>query len=124
VAILSKTMRKQSLAVPLTIVLGVAAAACDENAQCTDANGVVVDDSNCASVADDAGAPTPGRSGFFWYYGGRSFSPGARVSGGSYYRSPTKSYSSPSGYSWGGGSSSSPGIGRGGFGGHGDSVGG
>lgn len=118
-------MRKQSLAVPLTIVLGVAAGACDDPAQCTDANGTVVDDENCVNHPgqyDDAGTPIrSGSSGFFWYYGGRSFSPGSRVSGGSWHPSPGRSYSSPNGYSWGG---SSPGIGRGGFGGHGESAGG
>jgi hypothetical protein len=72
-------MRKQSLAVPLTIILGIAASACDENAQCVDANGTAVEDDKCISSSatnqlDDAGAPLQpgnGHSGFFWYYGGR-----------------------------------------------------
>lgn len=48
-----------------------------------------------------APAPTPvhhtGGSHFFWYYGGGSFSPGQRVSGGSYSPSPGVKYSSPGG---------------------------
>jgi len=116
-------MRKQSLAVPLTIILGIAANACDDPAQCVDANGTVVDDEQCANAnnVDDAGQPLNpgnGHSGFFWYYGGRSFYPGDRASGGSYHPSPGKSYSSPGGYSF------SPGVSHGGFGSNGAGHGG
>ena len=106
---------KQSVAVPLTILLGIASSACSEKAHCVDENSQVVDEANCAnSVApelDDAGKPAHGwgHSGFFWYYGGNRS--GSRVSGGGYTPSEGVSYSSPAGRSV-----SSPGVGRGGFG--------
>lgn len=126
-------MRKQSLAIPLTILLGVASGACDEEEtnlkHCVDENNTVVDEDKCADagaetvVIDDAGNRVVhhGSSGFLWYYGGsRSpLSPGSRVSGGGYTPSKGSSYSSPRG-----GSISSPGISKGGFGGTGGGSGG
>lgn len=122
-------MRKRSLTVSLTILTIIAAAGCDEQQRelqhCVDGDGVVVDEDKCADAAVSAVAPSDdagtthgiGRSGFYWFYGGRSvLSPGTRVSSGSY--SPgTGSYSSPSGRS-------SVGVSRGGFGGSAVSAGG
>jgi len=114
-------MRKQSLAIPLTILTVIAAAGCEEQRtqQCADENGVAVSDDNCADAGtvstDDAGQPLHNnRSGFLWYYfyGTRGVPLGSRVSGGSYSRGSDYSYSSPSGKY----TSPSVGISRGGFG--------
>lgn len=118
-------MRKQSLAVPLTILTAIAAAACNDANQeqgfqhCVDENGVVVDESNCSDAGaarlDSQGNPVP-HSGFIWYYGGTRFSPGVRVYGGGYSPRVTTIYSSPGGHFTTG---PTVGVGRGGFGGAG-----
>lgn len=125
-------MRKSSLAVPLTILTAIAAGACDDDPpglqHCVNADGVVVDEANCADAGDrpldSNGNPIPGRSGFFWYYGGGTrYYPGNRIiiGGGGSYRSGGGSYVSPGGhYS----SGPSVGVGRGGFGSVGGAHGG
>lgn len=110
-------MLKRSRNVTLTILSAIALAACDEQASdikhCVDENGVVQDESNCNPTAPDGGSNPVYHPGFRWYYGGTGgvWSPGTRVSGGSYTPAPHINYSPPS-------------IGRGGFGGTGESFGG
>lgn len=137
-------MRK-SRCVTLTILAAFVATGCDDaispdNKQCVDENGVVQDESHCATIGDidpDAGVlddagqltlPDPANPGhyyvphFRWYYfgGGGYRTPGTRIYGGGYRPSPGRSYSSPGGRSY-----SSPGsIGRGGFGSTGHGFGG
>lgn len=97
---------KRSKKVDLTIVTLLAAsfsAACSQNPEmkhCVDQNGVVVDDSQCANQSGfSSGHFIPYR----WYYGGTGiFSPGSRISGGSYTPSTGHVYSSPSTVSRGG----------------------
>lgn len=106
---------KRSKKIDLTIVTLLAAsfsAACAQDPDlkhCVDPNGVVVDDSQCQN---QGGPVIPGRIPFHWYYGGsRIFTPGSRVSGGSYTPSSGHVYSTPSTVSRGGFGS----IGRGSF---------
>lgn len=125
---------RKTKTITLTMLAAIAAAACEETKattedikHCVDENGVVQDESNCATVPEhdaDGGPIDPqhphGGGHFFWYYGGFSSpqSPGTRVTsgtgGGSYTPSVGKSYSPPS-------------ISRGGFGatgaGHGAGAG-
>jgi len=139
-------MQRRTKNISLVMVAAIAAAACDENQtqtanpnpnedlkHCVDENGVVQPEENCKDSPADhpmgpdggpiASHPSSGGGGhFFWYYGGtggRTVSPGTRVSGGSYTPSVGRSYSPPSSYS--------PSIGRGGFGatgaGHGAGAG-
>lgn len=115
-------MLRRTTGITITMLAALAAAACDETQaelkHCVDENGVVQDESNCANL--DGGAPDPQHPGttggghFFWYYGGSStpVARGTRVSGGSYTPSTGHSYSPPST------------IGRGGFGGTGETFGG
>src|SRR5258708_22303266 len=107
-------------------ILALTAIACDDNnnteevRHCLDADGVVVDESLCAS--DDGGVSSnPLNHSVIihrWYYGGsRVYTPGTRIiinSGGGWAPSPGHSYSTPST------------IGKGGFGatGHGATGGG
>lgn len=131
-------MLRRSKNVSLVLLAAIAAAACDENKaqeeikHCVDENGVVQEDSKCHDApvqpptGSDGGQPAPHSGGggghFFWYYGGTRtpVAPGGRVGGGSYAPSPGRTYSSPSsGGGSRGGSTSSPSIGRGGFGGTG-----
>lgn len=98
---------KRSKTVDLTILallaasFGTACAKDPELKHCVDQNGVVVDDSQCTNQA------TYGHGGniipFRWYYGGTGiFSPGSRISGGSFTPSAGHVYSSPSTVSRGG----------------------
>jgi hypothetical protein len=104
----------------LTAISALIMAACanNENYQhCVDDKGVVVDDTKCAGAV--AGSP------FRWYYVPRLFSVGSRVSGGSYTRSPSLSYTpraSAGSSSLFGGSSKSTTVSRGGFGSSGKGI--
>lgn len=129
-------MRK-SRCVTLTILAAFAASACDDSVgdvkHCVDENGVVQAEALCdppdggdsdasvqTPVYDEHGVVTHyvyvPRTHFHWYYmsggGSRIYSPGSRVSGGSYTPSVGRSYSPPSS------------ISRGGFGGTGHGFGG
>jgi len=94
---------KRSKKVDLTIVTLLAAsftAACNDGfdynniKHCVDENGVVVPDAQCNGVGGGGnGTHVP----FRWYYGGgRVFTPGTRVTGGSYVPSSGHTYSTPS----------------------------
>lgn len=108
----------------------------EEIKHCVDQDGVVQDEEKCKDVPENQQPPpapqplpdggtaphststTGGSHGFFWYYGGGGssgtrYTPGSRVTGGSYTPSPGKVYSPPSRVS------SPPSISRGGFGGTG-----
>lgn len=96
---------KRSKKIDLTILtllaasFGTACANDPEMKHCVDQNGVVVDESQCANQAvGHGGAIMP----FRWYYGGGLFTPGARVSGGSFTPSAGHVYSAPSTVSRGG----------------------
>jgi hypothetical protein len=126
--------------ITLTILVAIAAAACEESKQpvdeelkhCVDADGVVQDESKCHDApvqpptgSDGGPAHHSGGGGghFFWYYGGTRapVAPGGRVSGGSHTPTPGKAYSPPSISKGGFGSTgkgySSPGAHGGGGGG-------
>ena len=106
---------KRSKIVVLTILVSIAAMACDEPhsneeiKHCVDQEGIVQDEAKCAAAPVSANPTTVINNGspspiipYFWYYGGgyRSpVSPGTRVMGGSFAPSPGRSYSSPSTYS-------------------------
>lgn len=113
---------KKSRSVELTILCIVAASILDackgnvDNKTCVDKDGVVVDMSNCQT---SSGNPIPGH---FWYYGGRGFPIGGRVSGGSYAGPSNNSFWGSSRSSSGSPVSASP-ISRGGFGSLGSSSG-
>lgn len=97
------------------VILPLLAISCkaDHYQHCVDDNENVVDDTLC-------NPNTPNTSGhpYRFYYSPRMFSPGMRVSGGSWSPSPGRSYSSPSlGRSYGSSS-----ISRGGFGSSGSSF--
>jgi hypothetical protein len=121
---------KQSKNINLIFINVVAAsllAGCStpqDNKQCVDENGVVIDESNCNP--DSVGYSPHYR----WYYGGGLFNRGMRVNGGSYYPNNGRSYVTPSqraisgGESVSGGSKVSSPISRGGFGTTGHSSGG
>jgi hypothetical protein len=103
---------KRSVNVTLTILTAIALSACDDQdtKHCVDENGVVQDETNCNPIGSDGGVNPVYHPGFRWYYGGNSggiWTPGTRVSGGSYTPAPHVDYSPPS-------------IGRGGFGGTGE----
>lgn len=116
---------RRSATITLTILTGIALAACDEPQEeikhCVDENGVVQDEAVCA----DAGAEGPtgpidpqhphvGSTHFFWYYGGgyrAPLTPGTRVTGGSYTPSPGRVYSPPSTITRGGFGSTGHGFG-------------
>lgn len=118
-------MIRKTKAITLTLLTAIAVAACDEDIKhCVDENGVVQDEKNCAASPTDGGdlpdggainSSNPVPVHFYrWYYGsggGGVYSPGTRISGGSYTPAPGKAYSPPS-------------ISRGGFGGTGESFGG
>lgn len=94
---------KRSNKVDLTIVTLLAAsftAGCNDGfdynniKHCVDENGVVVPDAQCNNVG---GGSNMGHVPFRWYYGGgRVFTPGTRVTGGSYVPAPGRTYSAPS----------------------------
>jgi hypothetical protein len=107
-------MLKRSKNVTLTILTAIALAACDDQdiKHCVDENGVVQDETTCNPTTDDGGVNPTYHPGFRWYYGGTrsTWTPGTRVSGGSYTPTPHVDYSPPS-------------IGRGGFGATGEGFG-
>lgn len=97
---------KRSKKIDLTIITLLAAsfsAACNNNddvKHCVDQNGVVVPESQCLNQGGGLGGHV---MPFRWYYGGgRLFSPGSRISGGSYTPAASHSYSLPSTVSRGG----------------------
>lgn len=124
----SKTVTLTILGVIATHIL----AGCDKSEEvkhCVDDSDTVVDESNCGEfdagglvqAQDDAGKPmidnvghpvyVHSGGGFIfvphtrWYYGGGGgtvYSPGTRISGGSYSPAPGRSYSAPSTISRGG----------------------
>lgn len=113
-------MLKRSRNVTLTILGAIALAACDEQASssksCVDDAGVVQDESNCNPTLPDGGPNPVYHPGFrWWYYNGGSYRPGYRITpgGGGSWDPPHVTFSP-----------SPPSIGRGGFGGTGESFGG
>jgi hypothetical protein len=134
----SKTVTLTILGVITAHILAGCDEKTEEAKHCVDDTDTVVDESNCGEfdaggleqAQDDAGKPMVdnvghpvyvhhGGGGFIfiphtrWYYGGGGgtvYSPGTRVSGGSYTPTPGRSYSPPSTISRGGFGSSSKGF--------------